>query len=534
MRRMLAAIALSACATYRALPLDPPPPGESPLALRYERTRFHLFTSSEDAQIENVFGSGATIVATVSRPGSGLFVSSDSGSEWIFTALDDASRDVLIDGSLIVARGTAALHCSADGGKTWQRWRSADTAIDTAAVSGGAIYIAAGNHLHLSRDCGRTWDMLTPQIPGVWRGRSIAIDGRNIYLSVRGAREAGPALTTLLDGSSEAATAALSIAEGHRTQWAGNDGIWVTHDGGTLWQKSSLPLDAWLAVLGREVWAVAADPMIEGAALVRRAPVLAAALDGQLRGARPEAKTLRASLRFPGRDDLLRDIPAPLFHSTDEGGTWLRMDRAPAPLRLALERQRKAQPPFEMVAQAPSTPRSATSPPPGGSRRGRGRRGDGGRGTEQPQPQRTPRAISSEQFFVLLDPVRLLTRFNSGRSLTGIAGDGILYAYAPTQEFWDALADAAAAATGAQGEIATDVVPPPRLAGATFELLSSKDGGATWSSLPAPRFNPGLSERGIFPYPIGIAGAGSQGLVVFGATARGGEPWREAWREVGE
>lgn len=529
---MVAAIALSACASYRALPLDPPASGGSPLALRYERTRFHLFASTEEARIDGIFASGTTIVAIVSQPGPGLFVSDDTGVGWTFAPLEDASRDVMIDGAHVVARGAASLHCSADAGKTWQHW-GAKTPIDAAAAAGGAIYVAAKNQLHVSHDCARTWDTLTPQIPGAWRARSLAVAGPSIYLSARGIREAPP-LTTLLDGSSDAAVAALSIADGHRTQWAGPDGIWVTHDGGTLWRKSSLPLDAWLAVLGKEVWAVAADPMIEGAALVRRAPVLAAALDGQIRGARPDAKTLRASLRFPGRDDLLREIAAPTFKSVDEGGTWVRMDRAPAALRLALERQRKAQPPFETVAQAAPDARSATAPRSNGSRRGRGRRGDQGKGAERPPPQRTARAISSEQFFVLLDPVRLLARFDSGRSLTGIGGDGVLYAYAPTQEFWDSLADAAAAATDAEGEIATDLAPPPRLAGAAFELLSSTDGGASWSSLPAPRFEAGLSERGIFPYPVAIAGAASQALVVFGASARAGEPWREAWREVRE
>jgi hypothetical protein len=535
---MVTAIALSACASYRALPLDPPSPGGSPLALRYERTRFHLFTSTrDDAQIETVFASGATIVAAVSQPGSGVFVSSDSGIGWVFTSLDDPLRDVMIDGALIVARGAARIHCSADAGKSWQHWGETKTPIDAAVASGGAVYAASGNHLHVSHDCARSWDTLTPQIPGAWRARSIAVDGPSIYLSVRGIRETAP-LTTLLDGTSDAAVAALSIADGRETRWAGPDGIWVTHDGGALWQKSSLPLDAWLAVLGREVWAVAADPMIEGAALVRRAPALAAALDGQLRGARPDATALRASLRFPGRDELLRDLAAPIFRSADEGGTWVRMDRAPAALRISLERQRAAQPPFESVPQMEPSRRPATAADPagGGSRRGRGRRGERGRDAQGQAPQRSARAISSDKFFVLLDPVRLLARFNSGRPLTGIAGDGILYAYAPTQEFWDSLADAAAAASDSEGEIATDLAAPARPGATTpsFALLSSTDGGATWSSLPSARLAVEPGERAIFPYPIGIAGADAQALVVFGATVRGGQPWREAWREVRE
>jgi len=55
MWRMVCLGALAACASYRALPLDTPPPGPSPLALRYEQKRLHLFASTrEDAQIEAV------------------------------------------------------------------------------------------------------------------------------------------------------------------------------------------------------------------------------------------------------------------------------------------------------------------------------------------------------------------------------------------------------------------------------------------------------------------------------------------------
>jgi hypothetical protein len=289
-------------------------------------------------------------------------------------------------------------------------------------------------------------------------------------------------------------------------------------------------------VIEGEVWAVAADPMIEGATLVRRSPGLAAALDGQLRGARPEANALRASLRFPGRDELLRDIPAPIFRSADQGGTWVRADRAPPALRLALERQRAAQLSFESVQRVAARPgggrpATAAAPGAGGPRRGRGRRGEG---QPRPQPQRAARPMSSETFFILLDPVRLLARFNSGRSLTGIAGDRVLYAYAPTRELWDSLADAVAAASESEGEIATDVAAPSRISASTgaFELLSSADGGATWSNLALPRFDAGLGDLRAGPYPIGIAGAEAQAIVVFGTTGGGGQPWREAWRWV--
>jgi len=135
-------------------------------------------------------------------------------------------------------------------------------------------------------------------------------------------------------------------------------------------------------------------------------------------------------------------------------------------------------------------------------------------------------------FLTLLDPQRLLARFNSGRRLTGIAGDKLLYAYVPTQQFWDSLVDAMANESDAEGEIALGSARPgpgSALDGA-FELLSSTDGGAHWSELPLPRFDHSLHDRSILPYPVDIAAVPPQAFVVFAAIDRGGSAWRDAWR----
>jgi len=527
-------VALAACATYRALPLEPPPPGPSALALRYEQTRFHLFTSArDDVQVEAIFASGATIVAAVSRPQDGVFVSTDAGAEWTFTPNDDRFRDVSFDGPIIVGLGARRIHCSNDGGRSWRAW--GEIPVDAAAVAGGAVYAAAAGHVYVSQDCAQSWKTLTPQIPAGWRARSIAIDRQSIYISVRTPREVPP-LTTLLDGTSEAAVAALAIADGRDPKGSGLDGVWVTHDGGTLWQQSPLAVDAWLAALHGQIWAVAADPMIEGAALVRRAPQLAAALDGQLHGARVDAGALRSSFAFPGRDKLLRAISAPVFRSTDEGATWARMNDAPVELRASMERQRAAHPTPERAPETRQRPERGGGRPGGGSPAGgRGRRG--GRGSAPSalpgqQTPRDPRVVASEMFLILLDPLRLLARFNSGRRLTGFAGEGLLYAYVPTPQFWESLVDAMAAASDAEGEIALGPGrpgPSSALEGA-FEVLSSSDGGAHWSDLPLPSFDRSLRERGILPYPVGIAAAPPQTFVLFAAIDRGGNAWRDARR----
>ena len=544
MWRMVCLGVLAACASYRALPLDAPPPGPSPLALRYEQKRLHLFASTrEDAQIEAVFASDATIAAVVSRPRDGVFVSTDGGSDWTFAQIEDRFRDVMLDGQLIVGRGAAQLHCSKDGGRSWRAW--GPILIDAATVAGGAIYAAAGGHLYVSQDCAQTWRTLTPQIPGAWRARSIAADRQSIYVSVRATRETAP-LTTLLDGSSDGAQAALSFVDGRDSRRPAGGDVWVTHDGGALWQRTSLVLDAWLASLDGQIWAVAADPMVEGAALVRRSPLLAAALDGQLLGARVDANALRASLAFPGRDKLLRAIAAPVFRSLDEGVTWARMDEAPIALRTALERQRAAQPAIERPPETPRRPdrgggRAGASGPSGGEG-GRGGRRGGRRGAPSGQPpqqtqppqqlQRGPRTVPSETFFTLLDPVRLLARFNSGRALTGVAGDKVLFAYAPTKQFWSTLVDAMVAESDAEGEIALS--PGTRglenAPDGAFELLFSTDSGASWNELPPPAFDVLIRQRSILPYPVGIAAAAQQEIVLFAGIDRGGQSWRDAWR----
>jgi hypothetical protein len=410
-------------------------------------------------------------------------------------------------------------------------------------VAEGAIYAAAGGHLYVSQDCAQTRKTLTPQIPGVWRARSIAVDRQSIYMSVRTARETAP-LTTLLDGSSDGAQAALSFVDSRDSRRTAGGDVWVTHDGGALWQRTSLALDAWLAVLDGQIWAVAADPMIEGAALVRRSPLLAAALDSQLRGARVDGNALRASLAFPGRDKLLRAIAAPVFRSLDEGLTWVRMDEAPIGLRTALERQRAVQPAIERTPETPRRPdrgggRAGAGGPPGSEGGRGGRRGGGGRRgapsgqpSQQAQPPRGPRTVSSETFFTLLDPLRLLARFNSGRALTGVAGEKVLHAYAPTEQFWSSLVAAMIAESDAEGEIALSpgtrgLESPPDGA---FELLFSTDGGASWNKLASPAFDVSILQRGILPYPVGIAAAAQQEIVLFAGIDRSGQGWRDAWR----
>src|SRR5437588_56559 len=63
-----------------------------------------------------------------------------------------------------------------------------------------------------------------------------------------------------------------------------------------------------------------------------------------------------------------------------------------------------------------------------------------------------------------------------------------------------------------------------------FELLSSADGGVSWNELPPPAFDVLIRQRSILPYPVGIAAAAQQEIVLFGGIDRTGQSWRDAWR----
>src|SRR5207237_10821863 len=116
--------------------------------------------------------------------------------------------------------------------------------IEAAVVVVSPFYAGAGGHLYVSQDCAQSCKTFTPQIPGTWRARSIAVDRQSIYMSVRGTRETAP-LTALLDGSSDAAQTALSFVDGRDSRRPAGGEVWVTHDGGGLWQRPSLAPDAW-------------------------------------------------------------------------------------------------------------------------------------------------------------------------------------------------------------------------------------------------------------------------------------------------
>ena len=143
------------------------------------------------------------------------------------------------------------------------------------------------------------------------------------------------------------------------------------------------------------------------------------------------------------------------------------------------------------------------------------------------------RAPPAEAMLAYLDPLRLLARFNSGLALTGVARAGAeLYAWAPTKEHWERLADAAIRAADAEGEISLGPGATPAGGGA-FTLLRSTDGGVSWTEIDqaaAPFDGPFRAQR-IPPYPAWLAAGPREMFVGLAALDRKGLAWRETWRD---
>jgi len=529
----LALVLCLACASSRVLPL-PAEPGAMPV--RYEKTRLFFHSVEDDGTISRVFAGPGAILATVSQPERGVLSSVDGGATWAFSSAP-ALDAVLFGGRGIFAVAGARVLRSEDGGRTWAGAGPGDDPVEALAVGpDGALYAGGRGKIYVSADAGRTFRSFAPQIPAKsWRARSIVAVPGALVLSVR-AEAAQPQrpsdrFAALLGYASSEAVAALALVDSRdasprSVQWGGaGDGVYVSRDGGASFVKSGLMLDAWVAARGGALYAVAADPVLRAAGLIRSHPDLAAAAERHLAGDRVDAGALRAACAFPGPDALMGGpiASAPVFRSADLGATWARQVDPPLPLVLAL-REEIERVSWEAPAVAQPRPQRdgghpAQAPPP---RRGGGRRGGQG-GTAAGGGRPAPRTASAETMLSFVDPARLLAHYNSGLQLTGVSGG---FAYAPTREYWDALVAALAAESEAEGEISLGPGLPDFPQGDAFEVLRSRD-GADWArvEVKTPR-----APKAIVAYPESVAGTGGQGFFVLAGRNRSGEAWRGGWR----
>jgi hypothetical protein len=528
------AVLCAACASYRVLP-PPPLAGEvAPIPVRYEKTKALFFKSDgDDGAIGRVYSDGGRVViATVLRPETGLFASGDGGASWTFVPGGFDFREVIFGRDRIWARGATRVFRSVDEGRTWASAEvvgSGDSLDALALGADGALYTGGRGHLYASEDGGQTWRPMSLQLPpgAVWRARSIVPDPLHahiLYVSIR-SEPKGELLTrfkALLDLSSDESVAAFKLVDSHPGSpqgysWGeGVDGVYVTQDGGALWKRTGLALDAWLALDGGALWAAAAEPILQGAALIRRYPDLAGAADRQMKAAGGVSPAvLHEACPYPGRDRLLAGplAGALAFRSADGGATWTKLDDLPLPAALALRKSvgdlgtqylsptaAPAPPPAHQGQRQPN--RDLRLATPGfaqtrtGGARGLPRHPPGEQGQAGPQ-----RVLSADILLTFVDPIRLVARFNGGLPLSGVAGGA---AYAATEAYWNALVDALAAESQEEGEISLGPGRPKWTGGAAYGLWRTS--GDAW--VPVPGEPPPVFPQSIAPGIFLVGGNG--------------------------
>ena len=525
-----------ACATTRLLPLPAASQAvqPQPLPVHYEKTRFFFFTSQEtDGLLQGFQSGGPVVLASAVRPQTGLYASPDDGASWSFAPMDGLPQQTLFDPAdpkKIYLRMGMRVSYSSDGGHTWNASQPFAGPVDALAMGqGGAVLAGGQGALAISEDGARTWRTLP--IESKWRVRSIAAAPGALYISVHvepdEPRDLLQRFAGLLDYGSDEAVSALALADAHDSAprpiaWDGarGDGIYVSHDNGGLWKKTGLSLDAYVAVHEGALYAVAADPILQAAALVRRYPDLAALADRQMHGDRADPEGLKAACRFPGRDKLLQGpvSSALVFRSDDAGGTWMRAGEPPLPLALALREV------MERSQWVPTFFAPQQRPKPQYQRQRGPQRGSQYRGMEATQRIGIPSALrgaglSGETVLAFVDPLRLLARFNGGAPLSGVSGD---VAWVATEARWNALAGALAEQSQSDGEFSLGPGSPVKDDAVAYELLKLHGGAAQ-------PFASSLPTRSA-AFPISLAATPDALFALIGSRDAQGNRWRAAFR----
>jgi photosystem II stability/assembly factor-like uncharacterized protein len=476
LRLAVAIVFLLVGCAYRVLPGGVPERGSGPLRLSFDhgepdaetqKGRLLLPTGVEDVNPFRVFAARGSLLYEATRPELGLWVSRDEGRNWRVVPVPANLSEILVDGTRLYARDLRTLWRSDDGGGSWSRALGGGAEIESVTVSSdGQLLVGAGGRIYSAIN-GRGLRPLAIQGADSAQFRSVAAVRQNILASVRGpeSKDLLNAVREMAGGHASEASAAL---DSKTAVSFGGANIYLSHDGGAFWKKTSLGMDAWLVEHEGAVYAIAADPLLEAAGLMRKSPGLAHALDRQLHDQRVDADDVRTALPWPGREELLRGSFPLVFRTTDAGEHWERVSEVPYEVRVDVFRQ-QANYPAERFIPVQSAP--VLSQP-----------GRKGREQPRPAPERITPRVTAETLLTFLDPLRLMALQNHA-PLLGFAGSGRdRWAYLPTEEQWLALSAAVVAGTSAEGEIWTGTARPTR--GPAVELLRSTDGGQSFAQVP--------------------------------------------------
>jgi len=466
LRVALLALCAVGCTSFRVLPTEPLH-GTGTLEIRYEAARAG-FRSQHLARIERVFaGNGSVLAQVAGDPAQGLYVSRDGAQSWTFEPFAVGLLEIDSTRDFLYARSPYALWRSKDAGASWSLAVAGAAAIESVTTTrDGRLLVAAGGRVYAGVAGSPALRPLAIQGAPQAQFRSVAGAGRTLFASVLGGapKDLLPQIREIVDGHTGPTDAVLD-AKGAVAFGSGM--VYVSHDEGGLWTPSKLGLDAWLVAADDGIYAVAADPLIEAAALSRAHPSLAHALSMRLHDQRVDADDVRTALDWPGEDAVLRGWLPLVFRSTDFGETWTRVTNVPLQVRIDVARQKAAYPvEADAGAQEVAMPQM------------RGRRP----GMQAPPPKPVESHVAAEVLLTFLDPVRLVTHENRA-PVTGFAlADDAVWTYVPTRAKWESLSGAVVAATAAEGEIWLGAPRPVR--GPEAQLLRSTDGGRTFSEVP--------------------------------------------------
>lgn len=195
-------------------------------------------------QVLSILSKGNRVFA--GTHGSGVFVSSDNGENWVQTSLNTSTVRALIAVGQNIYAGTLgnSLYISTDEGLNWEQKMQTVQGVTCFSTDGSKIYAGTNFYgLHLSEDNGATWNRVSFNLNFVnsvlWRPGKMFVGGHfifeeGLYESTDGGVMWNP---TVIDY-----TLVNTLADNGTRIFAGTDsmGVLISDDDGLSWTQTTL------------------------------------------------------------------------------------------------------------------------------------------------------------------------------------------------------------------------------------------------------------------------------------------------------